>query len=475
MSVVGAYAVCHPPIILPEVGEDVSTVLAKTIASYRQVARAIVDDRPETVVIISPHATFHPDHLHISTGGEAHGNLWGFGAPQCRMTVAYDEAFVSELCDRAGDAGISSSTHDERVPELDHATMIPLLFVAREMGVDPQTLPDHLQVVRVGDSGLDGAAHYLFGRCIAETAAKLGRRTVVIASGDLSHALSPDAPAGFSEEGAPFDEAVCTALESADLGALLLLDPLRVRAARQCGLDPFLVMAGSLDGQAVRGGLLSYEHPFGVGYAMAAFHPVGADAGRRFLDAYEEGQRATTAVRRHDEDLFVRTARASMTAYLQDERILTLGQAQAVVGPMPAALVEMTAGVFVSIYRHGRLRGCMGSIEPITPCVAEEIIHNALLACTDDPRFSPVREEEMDLLTIHVDVLGPLEDVDGQDGLDPSRYGVVVSDQTRRGVLLPGIAGIETVEEQVGVARRKGGFLPDEPVRMQRFEVVRHT
>jgi AmmeMemoRadiSam system protein A len=142
--------------------------------------------------------------------------------------------------------------------------------------------------------------------------------------------------------------------------------------------------------------------------------------------------------------------------------------------------MQRQAGAFVSLHRHGQLRGCIGTIEPTCDCVAEEVIQNAISSATRDPRFPPVRRDELDGLDVKVDVLGEPEPVSGPDALDPKRYGLIVqslSHPWKRGLLLPDLEGIDTVEKQVYWTRyHKAGITdPDEPVQMYRFEVVRYT
>ena len=120
------------------------------------------------------------------------------------------------------------------------------------------------------------------------------------------------------------------------------------------------------------------------------------------------------------------------------------------------------------------LRGCIGTIGPVEDSIAEEIISNGISAVSRDPRFQPVREDELDLLEINVDVLGSPEYIDGPDQLDVKRYGVIVSCGSRRGLLLPDLEGVDTVEDQISIAMRKGGITPSDDYRLQRFEVVRY-
>jgi len=146
----------------------------------------------------------------------------------------------------------------------------------------------------------------------------------------------------------------------------------------------------------------------------------------------------------------------------------------------PTPEMQRRAGAFVTLHRRGQLRGCIGTIEPTCDCVAEEVIQNAISSATRDPRFPPVRRDELEELDIKVDVLGEPELVHGLDELDPKRYGLIVQSTRqswKRGLLLPDLEGIDTVEKQVYWTRyHKAGIAdPDEPVQMFRFEVMRYT
>jgi AmmeMemoRadiSam system protein A len=142
--------------------------------------------------------------------------------------------------------------------------------------------------------------------------------------------------------------------------------------------------------------------------------------------------------------------------------------------------MRQRAGAFVSLHRGGELRGCIGTIEPVQANLAEEIIHNAISAATRDPRFAPLKAEELAGLDVKVDVLGEPELIANVDQLDPKRYGLIVQSAKRpwkRGLLLPDLEGIDTVEKQVYWTRHhKAGITdPEEPVEMFRFEVRRYT
>lgn len=144
------------------------------------------------------------------------------------------------------------------------------------------------------------------------------------------------------------------------------------------------------------------------------------------------------------------------------------------------AAMRRRAGAFVTVRRHGQLRGCIGTIQPTCDTVAEEVIQNAISAITRDPRFPPLTREELEGLEVKVDVLGEPETVESLDQLDPKRYGLIVQSKRqhgKRGLLLPDLEGIDTVEKQVHWTRyHKAGITdPEEPVEMFRFEVRRYS
>ncbi len=134
------------------------------------------------------------------------------------------------------------------------------------------------------------------------------------------------------------------------------------------------------------------------------------------------------------------------------------------------------AGAFVSLHENGALRGCIGTIAPTRDTLAEEIIRNAIAAAVSDPRFPAVRREELPLLEISVDVLGGAERIASKEELDVKRYGVIVEKGYQRGLLLPDLEGVDSVEEQIAIAKRKAGIREGEKdVLLYRFEVIRHA
>lgn len=146
--------------------------------------------------------------------------------------------------------------------------------------------------------------------------------------------------------------------------------------------------------------------------------------------------------------------------------------------PQPKALtpeMEEQAGVFVCIKKHGKLRGCIGTFEPTKSNVAQETMANAISSATRDPRFPPVATTELSDLTYSVDVLTKPVPVTSKDELDPKKYGVIVESGGRRGLLLPDLEGVDSVDQQIDICRQKAGIYPHEPIKLYKFEVKRYT
>ncbi len=461
MGITAAIMVPHPPLIVPEIGRGEEKKIQKTVDAYHRAAEKVGAYKPDTIVLISPHQVMYADYFHISPGEGAKGDFSQFRAGQVKMEISYDMEFVKELCGLAQTHHLPAGTMGERDKRLDHGTMVPLYFIN-------QYWKDY-RLVRIGLSGQPLSMHYALGQCIKEAAAGLNRNAVLIGSGDLSHRLKEDGPYGYKKEGPEYDSRIMDVMGRAAFGELLDFPEDLLDAAGECGHRSFTIMAGALDRTAVTAERLSYEGPFGVGYGICTYDVQGQDDGRNFADRFEKVLMEKLAERRAGEDEYVRLARRTVEAYVRT------GERPAVPDDLSRELVEQRAGVFVSIKKQGKLRGCIGTIRSAYGSLAEEIMENAVSASARDPRFSPIEPEELKYLTISVDVLGEAEKIDSPDELDVKRYGVIVTKGRKRGLLLPNLEGVDTVGEQIAIAKQKAGIREDdEDVELQRFEVVRH-
>lgn len=461
MSMLGAFIVPHPPLIIPEVGKGEEKKVSKTIECYREVARRIAELKPDTIIITTPHSILYSDYFHISPGTAAKGNFGSFGAKGVSFEAVYDEDFVETLEATAERNGVEAGTLGEKEPSLDHGTMVPLYFVN-------QYLKDY-KIVRIGLSGLPVTDHYKLGKCVTETADQLGRNIVFVASGDLSHRLKEDGPYGFTPEGVQFDQEVTEAMEKGNFLQFLEFAPDLCEAAAECGLRSFIIMAGALSGKGVKSELLSYEGTFGVGYAVCTFEITGEEEARHFDKVFEDKQKAYAREKQKNEDIYVSLARLSLETYVSSGKYAKLPK------DLPEEMTKNRAGVFVSLKKYGQLRGCIGTIAPATDSIGKEILRNAVSAAVEDPRFAPVEEDELFDLVYSVDVLSEAEPIRSIEELDVKRYGVIVTAGRKRGLLLPNLEGVDTVEEQVTIAKKKAGIYDNETVKLERFEVVRHT
>ena len=459
MSILAAYVLPHPPLILPEVGRGEEKKIQLTVNAYERAMKEAAEQKPDTVIIASPHTVMYADYFHIAPGEEAEGSFAQFGAEGVTVAARYDTVLAKEIEMEAGEIGIEAGPVGGRNAALDHAVMIPLHFLHAHTR--------DFRVVRLGISGLSPLAHYNFGKCVARAVDTLGRRAVFIASGDLSHKLTPEGPYGFAPEGPRFDKACMKYLEEGDFLKLLRMDRTLYEPAAECGLRTFWMMAGALDGQALKIKKLSYQGPFGVGYGVVSLRVTREDVRRSFAERYEMLERRAQEERRAAEDDYVRLARHAI------ETIVHTGKNAGLPQGLPSEMSER-AGVFVSLKKDGELRGCIGTFEPTTKNIAEEILQNAASAALRDPRFPPVKKEELDALVYSVDVLTEPELVAGADALDVKKYGVIVEYRARKGLLLPDLAGVDTVEDQLRIARQKGGIPADAPIRIWRFTVERH-
>lgn len=453
----------HPPIVLPEVGGAESGKVSRTFAAMEEFAHRLAASGAEVIITISPHGAVFQDGVAINGSDTLSGDLKMFGA-DLEFEYHTDQELVAKIIDEAGKMGIMVVNMDDGLAEtygistsLDHGVLVPLYFLDRA-GID-------LPMVSISMSMLPAEELYAFGAAVKKAAEVHRKKVALIASSDMSHRLTPDAPAGYTPKGATFDRKVVELLEENDFRGIINIDPQWAEEAGECGLRAIIMMLGACDGEEVSTEVLSYEGPFGVGYLIAVLTPQGLSQDS-LLDHLFLDRREKLEQQRTNENLLVVLARKALEAYVTDGRRITPDLAD--------ELFQEKAGVFVSIKKHGQLRGCIGTVFPTTANIGQEIINNAISAGTGDPRFASVESEELDQLVFSVDVLKTPEPIDSLDQLDVKRYGVIVRSGKKSGLLLPNLEGVNTVAQQVDIARQKAGIGPEEPVVLERFEVIRY-
>lgn len=463
-----SYLMPHPPIMVSEVGRGEEKKISNTVDAAKNVAKEIKDLRPDTIVlIVPPHGPAFGDAMNINVQHELFGSLDRFMAPGVELKFDTNHELINIIMRNSAENNIpfvqidDSTIKKYRMPKgLDHGSVVPLYFINKEYS--------DFKLVNITYGILSSEELYHFGSILARSIEESGSSAVLIASGDLSHRLTYDAPAGFSKEGREFDESMVKLLGKPDTEGIINIDVNLREAAGECGYRSILVMLGSLDGYDIEGKVLSYEGPFGVGYCVASYDILNKNTGKSRVKEFYDKHKEYISRLRNSEDEYVKLARKSLEHYIK------IGKSMDIPKGLPDEMLNNKAGVFVSIKKHGQLRGCIGTIEGVRENIAEEIIENAISAGTRDPRFFPIEEDELEELEYSVDVLGVAEPIESKDQLDPKRYGVIVRKGMRSGLLLPNLEGVDTVDEQIDIALSKAGIKGNDKYTMERFEVVRH-
>jgi len=465
----------HPPVVVPSVGKGREREAAATLDALKSAARELAAFAPETIVLLSPHAPVFSDYVFAYDGDPLVGSFAGFGAAEDRYRYDADAEFRSALLDEMHSGGISGgslgSSEMRRLgieSGLDHGALVPLHFISEEAS--------GFRLVVLASAALDPHTLYRLGGMIRSVAGRLGRRVAIVASGDMSHKVSRESPYGESPSGAVFDRAVADAFRGGDPFATIIgIDAETRERAAECGWRSIVAMAGAFDRLRVESRLHGYEAPFGIGYCVASIRvPPGDGEAPSALDAARSRRESAGG-----EDLRVRVAERALAAcvefgaVLPDDRLDEICESDED-RALLAELRSSRAGVFVSLKKFGDLRGCIGTTAPTTSSVVAESVQNAVSASTQDPRFDPVRPEELAWLDVSVDVLEKPEPAPSRADLDPSVWGVIVTARGRRGLLLPDLEGVDTVEAQLSIACRKAGIDPREPYSIERFRVTRY-
>ncbi len=466
MPVLAAVLVPHPPLIVPAVGKGKEKAFGQTASAFREAMAFLARFRPETVVVVTPYKMAYSDCFHLSPGRGAEGNLGEFGASRVSVRAEYDEAFVRKLRNLCRDRQITASTRGGGDPELDIGTVIPLLFLKDAL--------KQFRVVRIGTTALSLGEHYRLGQAVARAADRLGRRVVVVASGELSWSSGKDSPFGFSEKSAAFDRELTAAIERGDLAGMMSLSSAVDSDTVQTALEPLSIMAGAFDQRKVASNLLSYEAPFGMGWAVATFEGGEADPERNVLAEWQAHDEAARRERLQKEDGCVKVARFFAEQLVRTGKRPALDADADLLERFSGDLFNRSGAVSVTLYFHGRVRGQVLNVEPTRKNLFEEIAENAMAACSGETGYHPVAIDELDDLVYRVEVMGPLEKVTSAAELDPRVYGLLTRKGRRVGVGFPGLERIVTAEQQMEAVREEAGLLPGEPAEFFRFTVETH-
>lgn len=459
------YTLPHPPIAVHEVGKGEEEKIQVTIDAFNIVASEIARKSPDTIIIITPHGPLFNDAIALSYEDSIKGNLGRFSAPNVKFNVSIDLPLTRKIAQYAGKDDIitvlmtkdTAKSYNMKL-ELDHGTMVPLYFINKKY--------KEYNLVHITYGFLPKMQLYKFGMCIKKAVEDSDVDAVFIASGDLSHMLKEDGPYGYNPYGEKFDSEIISLLKAGDVSGIFNMDKTTIEKAGECGLRSYYVMLGVMNGCEFRGNLLSYEDSFGVGYSIMSFYTKEAN-----INIYEiliDENRKRFKQKIETSNPYLRLARESLTFFLAS------GKYMDVPSYVTKKMISEKRGVFVSLKKEGQLRGCIGTVFPVTENVAEEIIRNAVEAGLYDPRFVAVTEDELEDIDFSVDVLTEPEKATMGE-LDPKKYGVIVRSRGKTGLLLPDLDGVDTVEEQLSIALQKAGIGKNEKYSIEKFEVIRYS
>lgn len=448
----------HAPVLIPEVGCGRERQAARTVDALHTMATELVRRRPGAIVVISPHSPRRPGKFGLWKSAVLAGDMARFGHPETTLELANDLELVRHL-----EAALAArSLPNWGIPEgpLDHGAFVPLSFLVRAGWHGPTVV---MGLNLPGEGGWRSA-----GSAIAEAVALRGGEVVVLASGDMSHRLLPGAPAGYDPRAVEFDREFVRLIEAGDFAGLARIDPALQEDAAEDVVDSSLIAAHAIGLRNAAHQVLSYEGPFGVGYCVARLFREATDEEsytRAASSGHEPLTRSLTVDSSHGGQCLPAVAR---------EAVLERLRGIPANGHWPLnEFLDRSAGVFVTIRRRGgELRGCRGTIIGRQRNLVEETRAVAVMSALNDDRFPPLDAAELDDLRFEVSVLNPAEPVPTLHDLDPARYGLIISTADgRRGLMLPAVEGLDTVEAQLSATRRKAGIAPGEAVSLARFTV----
>lgn len=261
MSLEFAAIVPHPPLLIPTIGKDAIKKVNKTKIALEKLEEDLYVCKPDIILIISPHGSLFTDSFTINVNPEFETDLREFGDISTKMRFKGEMSLAARIHKAAQAAEIPSTMISEKF--IDHGVAVPLFYLTKHL--------ENSTILPIGFSGLDRKTHADFGYIIKDAVFNTNKRVAVLASGDLSHALTTDSPAGYNAAGVEFDEKIQTLLSTGNAAGMVQLDPKLIESAAECGLRSFLILMGVLNGINYTYKSYSYEGPFGVGYLVANF------------------------------------------------------------------------------------------------------------------------------------------------------------------------------------------------------------
>lgn len=459
---IGYYLMPHPLKLIKEIGNGKEEKLKKTKKAFMDIYEEIQENEVETIIIISPHGTIFKGGVSIVKEDKIEGDFEKFGYSDYKMAFDIDLELVNKIIDKSKMEDIAVVPLNKENEEmyntkvfLDYGAMIPLYYLNNK---------EKYKIVHITYGFMDYKKLYEFGKILSNIVKDSNKKVAFIASGDLSHRLSEDGPYLYSSSGKKFDDKVVSFLEKGDLNGLFQIDEELVIESGQCALNSIYIMAGAMDGLDVKGQVLSYEYPYGIGHATIRFDFTKGDS------IYEKVLQ-TDAVIEDEEygiqgNVYTRLARKSIEHFLKHEKLMKVGK------DSEKELLDKSKGVIVTLTIDGKNRGSMGSIKPTTSCIGSEIIKSALFCAFENPNFLDLTKEELNKVKIIVDIIEDVKDANIED-LDHNKFGVIVIKNYKVAVVPPNAPEVLNTPEQLKAALKKVNIYESEEYQLKIFTTTR--
>jgi len=261
MSIVFSAIVPHSPFLVPSIGKENLKLLKSTELSFQKLEENLRSLGAETIVVISPHGAIQPSSFSMNLSPEFTVSFEEFGDLSTKMRLAGDIGLAHKIRERMETRAPLQMTSDER---LDYGSGVPLYLLAKNIA--------GVKIIPIYYSGLDLEAHFKFGRLLKREFMVNKEKIAIVASGDLSHKLAKNSPAGYSPKAKKFDKKLIENLLKQKTDDILKIKNDTIAEVSECGLKSILILLGTLDGVKYRPEMLSYEAPFGVGYLVMNFN-----------------------------------------------------------------------------------------------------------------------------------------------------------------------------------------------------------
>lgn len=439
MAVVLGGLTPHPTSLIPEIGGESLHALGATVQAVKALARRVAAESPDVVVIATPHGPRQDERFGLFCRDWLLTDFAREHAPEVALDAPGDPTLSLQIARECTRLGLPVDFVDrERPVALDYGLAVPLYYLQKAGYQGP--------IQPVVTSGLGRESHRLFGKAIAQAAGRLGKRVVLLASGDLSHHEAGTQKA--QKKARRFDQLLVKLLEDGRWDRVYDLDPAMVEEAGECGYETILVLMGALEKSLPQAELLAYEDPTGVGYATLTID---------VQDAEEQDTEFNPAG----------FARQVADTFLQTERL----------PHAPAHFPHDARGCFVCVHRGDVLEACAGALTPKEPNLATCIARYTLEALNDYAQTADGRHaltiDELNHLSLTVYMTGELEPVEGLEGFQTGKHGLVVSKGVHYGVALPE-PGRDQPHRMLEIALERAGLTGTDGYMLERFAAEAH-